>query len=428
MNLIGNRFFYGKYVKSISLNTVIGFIFIISLSIKLFNELKIICIYAESNLNLFGFSEFLISFEGGFVRRGLLGQILFFLSKNLEINPFYTIIFICVIAYLIVVLFFWRKFKQKNYCWWILLSSVFLGFTAAFIRKDYLLYCIFIYTIIILKQKKTRLNYIFVIFLTLIGLFIHEAYVFWGIPIITLLLFKIYPQKWLPIISSIIFVGITAILFLNNGNVIIAEQIRDSWNDIFGNQVLIQTSSNSIGALGWDTKETIINHFKANFPLENFGYMIFLIRFWGYFIVYYVFTNSIFVILNDNRMIIVKSEQLALSTLFIFASLCLLPMFTFLSCDWSRLYQYILIVSFSVFLLFPPYFILNCFPKKLIYYIRCLNISIQKILVPTKPLLIILLLTINISPVGFDMIDAFLRSPLGTIFYSISLFLTNIIH
>ena len=40
--------------------------------------------------------EWLISYPGSFIRRGLIGKLIYIFSKNLQINPIYFIWFICI--------------------------------------------------------------------------------------------------------------------------------------------------------------------------------------------------------------------------------------------------------------------------------------------------------------------------------------------
>ena len=92
-------------------------------------------------------SEFLINYQGGFIRRGLTGEILLFISRNFNINIEWTIKIVCVICLAMVSIFFIKAFLKKGYSLYILPLCFFLGsgiFSSCWIRKDYLFFCFFI--------------------------------------------------------------------------------------------------------------------------------------------------------------------------------------------------------------------------------------------------------------------------------------------
>ena len=69
--------------------------------------------------------EWLISYAGGFIRRGLPGQVIFYLSSNLDINPIFLTWLISVSSilflFILVRIFSWGTFEKS-----FLLSSLIL--------------------------------------------------------------------------------------------------------------------------------------------------------------------------------------------------------------------------------------------------------------------------------------------------------------
>ena len=61
--------------------------------------------------------EWLITYPGSFIRRGLMGKIIYIFSKNLEINPIFIIWFICIFSFiglfLLIKLFSWNIFNKS---------------------------------------------------------------------------------------------------------------------------------------------------------------------------------------------------------------------------------------------------------------------------------------------------------------------------
>lgn len=125
-----------------------------------------------NNLNNYNYSEFLINFQGGFVRRGLLGEFLYQTYKIADIPISQTILILSLIFFLFVLYFFFRKFRERNYCWWILLSPLVLGMSTYMVRKDYILYTILIGTLYLLRKLDSRFVYrLIACFLIIFGLF-----------------------------------------------------------------------------------------------------------------------------------------------------------------------------------------------------------------------------------------------------------------
>ena len=92
----------------------------------------------------FCWSEFLINFEGGFVRRGLIGELLYFFSMSTGLQPAWIFVPVCVIAYIFVTWFLYNKFKGYGIIWWLVFSPLLCGHTTDLIRKDYIMYCFII--------------------------------------------------------------------------------------------------------------------------------------------------------------------------------------------------------------------------------------------------------------------------------------------
>ena len=89
------------------------------------------------------FTDWIINYEGGFIRRGLLGEISIGLSKFFNLNIKYIFFIIHLFAYLLFHLLFYKFFSKfkKNYVFYLLCFSplVFLYPIAtfeAFARKE----------------------------------------------------------------------------------------------------------------------------------------------------------------------------------------------------------------------------------------------------------------------------------------------------
>lgn len=141
------------------------------------------------DINSYGYTEMLIDFSGGFVRRGLLGEIIHRFAVITGISPLHIIRIICMAAFTFVAIYFFRRFRQGNLNWWLLLSPLMLSSINDIIRKDFLLIALLIAIYELLRYTQpSDFKIFFVILLSALGIFLHEAFLFWGIPVAMLTL------------------------------------------------------------------------------------------------------------------------------------------------------------------------------------------------------------------------------------------------
>ena len=399
-----------RYINSDFWDLFILVILLLSLFVKLIKFLPSILNFS---LDWFGYSEFLINYEGGFVRRGFLGQLLYYSCDTLNIDPSSFIIIISVVSFFLVFSYFYLIFKKSDYCWWILFSPLFCASTLDIIRKDYLLYLILIGTLYLLKKENLNFLLIFgITLLTVLGLLIHESFVFWGCPVVLFLIITSHSKNFYKYISITIILGVFLFVFYYHGTQDSVIRIVNSWNLILDNPLDVN-ARNSISALSWKTYDTLIFHLKTNFYTREFGWYTIIIRFiWG-LIIFYLFSNFIFVFENKNK--INFQYKNLLSCIYLFLSVCLSPMFIALSCDWARLYQYCIITTFATFLIIPYDRILKYIPICYYKVVDKFNSYLIKLNYPTKGIMIILLMIISVSQTGFDINSMFKQSPLGSI-------------
>lgn len=383
-------------------------------------------LYNPNYFSGYGYTELLINFQGGFVRRGLLGELLYQICSATGVSPFVIIYGVCIVAWIGVVSFFIQKFNKNNWSWWILMSPMFLGATTNTIRKDYILYIILIIIFYLLSQRKNTINLLGVQFLICLGLMLHEAFIFFGIPIVLLFLLTKKSTRTAGILISIISISVFLILCKFKGNTEIADSIYNSWNSIIPHGELIKTSNNSIGAIGWETIKTMNFHLKVNFTSVEFGKFTIIPRILVALLAYYLFTNFLFVFRKQDKKEAFLIKQ-RISILYIISFISLLPMFTVLSCDYGRLYQYILISTFSALILLPGDRIDSLLPETLTTKITSFNNYLDKILIPSKGLLVLLLFIVTITPYHFYINEAIGYSIFSTLCH-FPYFLINLIN
>ena len=407
-------------IKQTLLNTV--FILFIVASLFRFVRQIFITYYFES----YAISENLINYQGGFVRRGLLGEILFFFTKNFNINIEWTIKIISLICLLIVCIFFVRNFLKKGYTLYILPLCFFLQtmlIWGYFTRKDSLMLCILIAVLWIFNKTKNSILKFFAINLLMIFMLLtHEAFAFFSLPILFLLFFSNYQSKGIlqSIILSLIFLlpSISAFLLTlhYHGDIQIAQTIWDSWVAVANLKPaeLTTHSHGGISAIAWDKEWTFRFHFNTNFWSESFR--VLSVFFWIIVIptVYYIVTNALLVF-RKNEMVFTNKDKTILSSVLIFQFVCLLPLFLTLSCDLGRIIFYWVASSFIVFLLIPKEKIEKSFPTFFTKFVERINRGLTHILHPTKTTIVLLIMFIGIPIYGFSFEGVIRSSVAGNI-------------
>ena len=386
------------------------------LSVALRLRQQFLDMLSEKAMQTYSFTELMINFQGGLVRRGLLGEVLLWLTSTTGISPHLTIATLCLIAYALVTWFFFKKFKAGGYNWWLILSPLMCGFVVAIIRKDFMLYGVVICVFCLMRNAdpapwKRTLAFLLAVF----GLMLHEAFFFWGIPIFALILISDRKHLFVNSLQLLILLAIFGVLCHFKGDMHTANAILDSWNAVIDGSPLQFEQRNSIGALTWDTKETMIHHFKLN------GYTNFGLVYWPLCaIVIYYFISFFFTAFKPSKAKYGTADQTRLSAMMLTLLICLLPMFTVLSCDFGRLYQYTIITSIAAYLILDKSVIDRMLPAWFQRFVSSLNRAMSTILPPSKGLIAILLLIIGISPYWFNPTASMIASPVGTIgFYAI---------
>ncbi|MDE7407757.1 MAG: hypothetical protein K2M76_04990, partial [Muribaculaceae bacterium] len=180
------------------------------------------------------YTEFMINFEGGFVRRGLLGQLLYRLCAATGWSPEFIIVPLALAACGFVLWFFFRQFYKRHYCWWLLCSPLFCGHLIDIIRKDFMLYAILIGVCYLLASDKPgMIKRCTAMMLMCLGLFVHEAFLFWGLPLYVLLLFSDKDGRRIAdVLMTVVVVAVFGLMCIYKGDKTIAIGIVESWNAI----------------------------------------------------------------------------------------------------------------------------------------------------------------------------------------------------
>jgi hypothetical protein len=341
-------------------------------------------------------TEWLINYQGGFVRRGLWGEIFWKLNQFFWINPYPIIILICLLIYLLLILFFIRAFYKRRYSFEILSSVFFLGSPIIgdfWVRKDSLISLIFI-LILNLSIRKIKWQYFWINFLFTIGILTHESLGFIGLPMIFLITWNQNSLVSFFKLTPALAVFLICLYF--KGSVMTATAIWNSWRLI---PFPIPAKSESqlptaIEGISLTLKEgvSITTETLTGFNSGIYAPLAWLIVFLA---IYYLLTK-----LSKNLGKILVFQFLAISPLLV------------LGADYNRWIFLWVSTALSIFLIVPERFLNHSLPN----FITLLNIFIDKSLKkffqhPEIPLLML----IGIPVTSWSLHTYFGTTPIGVI-------------
>lgn len=148
---------------------------------KNFLNIYIVCIFFSSSIILYSkflyptdwtTSEWLINYHGGFVRRGLVGELLLQINKFININPRYLVYIFEILllsSYYYLIIKFFKKIKFSPILILIIFSPLAFIYpvaeTETLARKEILLFCIYIIFLFSLISKNLKLTFFVIIIL-----------------------------------------------------------------------------------------------------------------------------------------------------------------------------------------------------------------------------------------------------------------------
>ncbi|MBQ9587817.1 MAG: hypothetical protein IJR26_08165 [Bacteroidales bacterium] len=360
--------------------------------------------------------EFYINYQGGFVRRGLWGELLFQLCSFTGWNPQLIVGVFCLFCFLFVVIVFVHLFKKNNISWWILPLSIFLA-NDHVVRKDF--FFIVSLLLILYIYRGSLSNWIKLLLINIISVFTllsHEAFFFVCIPMLTLLILRDKENiPWLHMRIMACIPPFIAMAFacFYHGDVTIAQSIQSSWCNIipgFSPELPCNSHVNphagSIGALAWTSDFAFQYHLSLNFfqsPLHVPGSII---RPAAIILIFYFIVNYIRFYSKFNT----AYKLNGFVYIFLFQFLSLLPMFTVLSCDTQRICFYWLCSTFAFFLLIPASKQKGLFPYFYIFSVSKLYKSSCRLLPSGKFATTALIFIMSAPSIGNEIINALTKT------------------
>jgi hypothetical protein len=236
---------------------------------------------AISYLNSWTIGDWLISYAGGFVRRGLPGQVLFALAKAAHVSPIYIIWIWCCIAFVLLAVLLYRL--AGSHLDPVLLASPFCLLMPLlgdyFFRKDVtiaLLYglCLLIF-LSSARSSEPHRQVRCIVGVNCVGILAvlsHESFLFFGLPSLLWIAPHCFMASPIRILSRIpfgvrgviylfpvIIASISVLIFKGSGQH--ALLIHHAWqqiSELFTSQAGLTTSrppDGAINALGWSLNQ-----------------------------------------------------------------------------------------------------------------------------------------------------------------------------
>ncbi len=234
--------------------------------------------------------EWLISYAGGFVRRGLPGEIIHFVSSKYLISPIFLVwlfSFFALLGLATILFYFCKELFAKSF----LLSQLII---LAPISEDYLVrkdtFIVLLYGLALLamkqlyQQKLSKVSAILSVnFFSMIAIFSHESYGIWALPSLMLIFYLFERSNKINFKKSLIlaFLSISPsflsfiLCWLYKGNIEQSLSIHQSWQYL--SNILPSEGSLSeirpigaIAAIGYESSRVYTNSLLSQFNLNIF--------------------------------------------------------------------------------------------------------------------------------------------------------------
>ena len=322
------------------------FLYLIILTTLIFQVSKFYSFYTE--YSAWQYVDWLINYQGGFVRRGLIGEFLFQIHKMFNIDLDILIFSFVSFLYLMVSFFLIKTIKylensqlntliflSPGFFLYPIMNSEVIG------RKDILFLLVIAFFVFFEKRLNNRNLFIVLILLVFFLSLSHSIFLFYA-PYLFFLFFLIKSTRKTKvsfteiIIFSISLFIIFFLIYFNQGDEFIVSKICDSVQDF------VTSDCETRGQMFW-----LGNDAKSHISVQEVSYRNFLIYLFSiilvYFFIFIKFYNSKFKIkyLNIHKF----NPVFILLILFIFT----LPVY-YLGSDWGRYISLSFYGSFFIFI------------------------------------------------------------------------------
>ena len=283
INILRKQFSFNKpFNQKFSFEILFTFLIILGIPLNLYKN--------RFYDNSWTVGEWLISYAGGFVRRGLPGELIHFISTQYSLGPILIVWFFSIVslaALILLLLNFCKNLFEKSF----LLSQLIILAPLSenyFVRKDAFLVLLYGLSLLIMKalyQKSINklIAVLSVNLISMVAIFSHESYGIWGLPSL-LIIFSIFEKKgkkniFQSFLCATLFL-LPAILsfflcWFFKGDTNQSLMIHQSWQSLA--EIIPSVSglyekdpSGAIAAIGWGTSQVFTSSLISQFNLFIF--------------------------------------------------------------------------------------------------------------------------------------------------------------
>lgn len=214
-------------------------------------------------VNAWKITEWLVSYRGGFVRRGLAGEFIRFVASGSGIAPSVIIAVLTFAVFIVFSVWLWSVLKDYVPAY-LLFSPLLLGMPvySSFVgKKDVLLALAFLAGMTVLfRPWPAALRLLILNSIAVLCILMHEAFIFIGLPMFLYAYSRLTWGEMRPFKAAIRFLpglatALAVIVF--KGNPQVAEAITQDWNMFFRAQApeycCFAQPPAAIQAIGWTT-------------------------------------------------------------------------------------------------------------------------------------------------------------------------------
>lgn len=151
---------------------------------------KIIALLLHKNY-MDAFADLFINYQGGFIRRGLIGSLLLSIYQISGISPIALAIVLSIAAYSFIFLYCLSKLKSYNYGFAFLTPCYLFGgigiYGLGYMRRDYIILSAFLLITFLWKRLSARLWLYISLFICIITILCYEPFLFVCLPYFAIL-------------------------------------------------------------------------------------------------------------------------------------------------------------------------------------------------------------------------------------------------
>lgn len=361
--------------------------------------------------------ELMVNYQGGFLRRGLLGEIFFNFSKLSGLDFRYLAIPLCVAAFVYVVIFLLKKFQEYKIHWWLLPLSFCLGASyGCLIRKDFIILSMFALMLFSYKSRRidSNLKLILITAISIVALLMYEPSFFMYIPLMWLVIFTDKSiGKFHRLTYTVLTLGAMAFLtIVGIGDVDVAYRMHEAWHNLLPS-VIPSEMSEAERFLGWG----LVDSLKSNGSVfYSFGWTSELYKIIVLIVTPYIFMRYPFVAAYGEKRF--PCSYGVWSAVILFQILSQLPLWLGLSIDFGRMFMHVFVTSAMLVFILPSATLSRLFPSWYLGKVVSLNKWVDKLIPNNLITMMIILLFFGQGFMGYNLHDIFSSSVLGGVLYN----------